>query len=36
MFTFEIKENDVVKNRYKIEILFEKRIHYKKFQYFIK
>ena len=36
MFIFEIKENDVIKNRYEIEILFKKRTYYNKFQYFVK
>ena len=31
MFYFEIKENNVIKNRYEVEILFEKRIYYDKF-----
>ena len=36
MFTFEIKENDIIKNRYEIEVLFKKQIHYNKPQYLIK
>ena len=36
MFIFEIKKNDIVKNRYEIELLFKKRIYYNKIQYFIK
>ena len=36
MLIFEIKKNEIVKNRYKIEILLKKRIYYNKSQYFIK
>ena len=36
MFTPEIKKNDVIKDYYEIEILFEKRTHYDKSQYLIK
>ena len=36
MFIPEIKENGVIKNRYEIEILLEKRTHYDKSQYLVK
>ena len=36
MFRPEIKENNIIKDHYEIEVLFKRRMHYNKFQYFIK